>query len=207
MMRNPWLEIPGYDYEQHMSAKNVGQLSVLNGIFKNVINEFRPHSICVLGCTTGNGFEHINPGITKRITGIDINKEYLEILSSRFSELLPLELICGDLSSISLVNYSFDLIHAALVFEYVEVDRTLKNISSWLGKDGKLSVVLQLPSKSSPVSETNYASIKQLSTIIKLVNPADFRIIAANYGLKELKFSEYDLGTGKKFYIAIYEKE
>jgi hypothetical protein len=46
------------------------------------------------------------------------------------------------------------MIHAALLFEYVDVEITLSKISKWLKGNGVLSVVLQLPNdKSSPVSE------------------------------------------------------
>ena len=60
-MTNPWLTIPAEDYEAHMASPEVGQLQVLNQLFKMVLEEHRPESLAVLGCSTGNGFEHIDP--------------------------------------------------------------------------------------------------------------------------------------------------
>ena len=204
--QNSWLQIPADDYEGHMSDENVRQQQALNEIFKNVLAEYSPESLCVLGCTTGNGFEHINTDVTKRDVGVDINKEYLEILHNRFGTQIPgMKLICDDLNELDLPAASFDLIHAALLFEYVDVEKTLNKISRWLKKNGILSVVLQLPSdQTSPVSETPYQSLKLLSPILNLVNPDMFSSSANKAGLKEVKGFEYDLKTGKKFFVAYF---
>ena len=133
--QNPWFQIPADDYEGHMSDGNVRQQQALNEILKNVLAEYSPESLCVLGCTTGNGFEHINMQVTKRVVGVDINREYLEILHNRFGKQIPgMKLICNDLKELDLPADSFDLIHAALIFEYVDVDKTLNKISNWLRK-------------------------------------------------------------------------
>ena len=76
--RNPWLDIPPDDYENHMSSPEVQQLQALNTLFKKVLDTVRPSSLAVIGCTTGNGFEHIDTRVTKRIVGIDINAAGLE---------------------------------------------------------------------------------------------------------------------------------
>ena len=152
--KNPWLLIPAEDYEEHMFAPSVAQLQMLNKIFADVLNEFMPKSIAVLGCATGNGFEHlINKNIV-RIVGVDLNSQYISICKKRFEKSLPqLELICADLDEAEFPNSSFELIHAALVFEYIEVELLLSKISRWLRPNGILSVVLQLPNKtSSPVT-------------------------------------------------------
>ncbi len=202
--QNPWLQIPANDYENHMSAENVGQLQALNKIFKDILNEYSPESLCVFGCTTGNGFEHIDTKTTKSVVGIDINEEYLRILKERFGEVIPeMVLICSDLNDLDLPPDSFDLIHAALFFEYVDVEKTLNKISNWLKKGGTLSAVIQLPSeKTSPVSKTQYQSLKLLNPILNLVNPGYFLSIANKVGFKEVKKYEYDLNTGKRFYIS-----
>jgi len=207
--QNPWLQISAEDYERHMSDEKVGQLQALNQIFKDILNEYSPESLCVLGCTTGNGFEHIKTKTTNSVVGIDINEEYLRILKERFGEVIPeMVLICSDLNDLDLPPNSFDMIHAALLFEYVDVEITLSKISKWLKGNGVLSVVLQLPNdKSSPVSETQYQSLKLLSPILNLVNPDSFRLAAKKSGLKEIKNFEYDLKTGKKFFVGCFRKD
>lgn len=81
---SPWQRIPAGDYEAHMSAANVLQSQALNKIFKEALENLTPENLCVLGCTTGGGFENINTSVTKKVVGLDINREYLEILKDRF---------------------------------------------------------------------------------------------------------------------------
>lgn len=200
---NPWLKIPSSDYEGHMSAPGVEQLQVLNNIFKNVIDEFSADSVCVLGCTNGNGFEHFIGHNYRMMLGIDINYSYLDECRAWFVEdLSDLNLICADLDNVELKKESFDLVHAALIFEYVNVDVVLSKISRWLKPNGVLSVVLQLPSdESSPVSETEYESLKLLNPILKLVDIEYFVDTAIKNNLKLMRSYTVNLQKGKKFYI------
>lgn len=206
--QNTWLQIPAEDYEGHMSAPNVVQLQMLNKIFADVLNEFNSKSIAVLGCTTGNGFEHLIDRKIERIVGVDINPDYISICKKRFEKSLPkLELVCVDLNEAEFPVSSFDLIHAALVFEYVDVELLILKISRWLKPKGILSVVLQLPSETSaPVSETPYQSLKLLSPIIKLVDPGQFKKTAQKNGLEDIKNHEVKLESGKIFSIIIFRQ-
>jgi ubiquinone/menaquinone biosynthesis C-methylase UbiE len=206
---NPWLKIPAEDYEGHMSDENVGQLQALNEIFRNVLKDIAPNSLCVLGCTTGNGFEHINRVITKRITCVDINIGYLRILDERYGQMLNgLELICDDLEQINLHTGSFDLIYGALVFEYINVSAALEKISSWLNKKGVLAVVLQMKTENmNAVSETPFHSLKYLNSLFNYVEPEIFEKAANEIGLSKKKSCIYDLNSGKKFYIGYFIKE
>lgn len=98
---NPWLKIPHEDYEGHMSAPHVEQLQALNEIFKYVVDETELESICVLGCTTGNGFKHLVGKNLKLIAGVDINPAYLSVCQKRFGSKLPcMKLICADLNEL-----------------------------------------------------------------------------------------------------------
>jgi hypothetical protein len=60
-MTNPWLEIPEADYTGHMSAEEVGQLHALSSLFHDVLRLFAPADVLILGCSSGNGFEQIDP--------------------------------------------------------------------------------------------------------------------------------------------------
>jgi hypothetical protein len=84
---NPWLEIPAGDYEGHMGSPQVGQLQMLNSLFKRVLAETHPAAMVVLGCATGNGFEHFDPAVTRYILGVDINPAYLAITRERYPAL------------------------------------------------------------------------------------------------------------------------
>lgn len=205
---NPWLKIPHEDYEGHMSAPHVEQLQTLNEIFKNVIDEVGPELICVLGCTTGNGFEHLVGKNLELLIGVDINPEYLSVCKKRFGSELPcMELICADLNELEFADESFDLIHAALIFEYVDCEKVLSKIVKWLKPDGKFSVVLQMPSElSSPISETKYQSLKQLSPFMNLIAPETIREKLEKLNMKRKVNKQIDLPNGKKFDFSIYVK-
>ena len=206
---NPWLLIPADEYEGHMSDENVGQLQALNKIFCDNLKIYLPESLCILGCTTGNGFEHIIPAITRKITGIDLNEKYLKILRERLEKKIPgMELICADMNDFDLPPESFDMIYAALIFEYVETQKVLENISRSLNKNGKLISVLQLKNENmNAVSETKYKSLKLLSPCFNYVEPDFFISSARQAGLTKEKSYGYDLKTGKKFFVGVFRKE
>jgi len=206
--KNPWLQIPTSDYEGHMSAPTVMQLQLLDEIFENVLDELTPRSICILGSTAGNGFQHLIDRNIDRVVGIDINQEYLFECRNWFvQDVQNLHLICADLDQLELVNPMFDLIHAALIFEYVDVDALLLKIYNWLEPGGILSVVLQLHGNDSPaVSDSPYQSVKLLLPIIKLVDPDIFIEKALQCGLLLSGQSRVTLPTGKSFSQVYFKK-
>jgi SAM-dependent methyltransferase len=172
--KNPWLEIPARDYEGHMGSDSVRQLAFLNSIFRQVIDLHRPRSLLILGCATGNGLEHVDPAVTKRVVGIDINEEYLERAESRYRKALPqLELCCRDLFECRFGPDSFDLVFGGLFFEYVDPHKAIPRVSEWLSAKGVLAAVLQLPSRTkTKVTKTAYPSLRLLDPIMKLLDPA-----------------------------------
>ena len=167
---NPWLSIPAVDYEGHMGSPGVGQLQFLSRVFGELLAEVDPASIAVLGCATGNGFEHVRPERVRRLVGLDINREYIEVCRERYAAKIPgLELVCADLSSFELEPASMDLVHAALFLEYVDPAAVVEKASRWMRPPGLLTVVLQRPSaKGGTVSETGYTSLKILEPVINL---------------------------------------
>jgi hypothetical protein len=66
-MSNPWLDIPEADYIGHMNSPAVGQRPVLGRLLGEALETVRPKVVLVLGCSTGNGLEHVNPAVTSRI--------------------------------------------------------------------------------------------------------------------------------------------
>ncbi len=205
---NPWLEIPAEDYEGHMGSPEVGQLSLLNQLFKRILQEIQPGSLAILGCTTGNGFEHIDLNITKSILGVDINPDYLHIARSRFGDLHGrLELKCADIQSDPFEGRQFELIHGALVFEYVEPEIVLGHIYKALAPGGTLSVVLQLPHAELPsVSKTSYTSLEKLAPIMRHYERMQCVGLANQQGFCESKGEIIKLPSGKTFYSGQFKK-
>jgi ubiquinone/menaquinone biosynthesis C-methylase UbiE len=205
--RNPWLDIPAGDYEGHMASSPVGQLQMLNQLFQRVLAETLPESVAVLGCTTGNGFEHFDPSVTLSILGVDINPAYLEAARLRYGgEWGPrMELKCADLHTDCFGRRQFDLVHAALVFEYVEAPIVLAHIYRALKPHGKLAVVLQMPTPGLPaVSRTPYTSLEKLAPVMHLFERAQFDDLARRSGFTPVSGELITLPSGKEFLFGIY---
>jgi SAM-dependent methyltransferase len=208
-MPNPWLSIPAADYEGHMGSPGVGQLEFLSRVFGGLMREFEPESLVVLGCATGNGFEHIERGRLRKLVGLDINPEYLSVCRKRYGEGIPeMELVCADFASFDLEPASIDFVHAALFFEYVDPASAVEKISRWLKPRGMLAVVLQLPGDScGKVTETGFASLKALEPAIRLVDPALFRRLVREHGFSEVRSARETLAGGKEFFLGVYRVE
>ena len=104
-MENPWLGIPADDYEAHMSSPNVDQPSFRGMTFKETLDKHDCSAVALLGCATGNGLEYINSETTRRLTAVDINPEYLEVLRQRNeTSVQGFEIIEADLETCELDN-------------------------------------------------------------------------------------------------------
>lgn len=208
-MKNPWLEIPACDYENHMALPEVGQAQALGNLMASVLKEFTPTSLAVIGCSTGNGFEHIDHARTHRVLGVDINAAYLSILKARFAGKIPhLELIEADISEPGLQFAPVSMVFAALVFEYVNVAVALNNIVRCLAPGAVLVTVLQLAStQSAPVTATRFKSLELLAPIMNLVAPPEFSCMCNEIGLQQIKSDAIPLKKGKAFFVGVYRKK
>jgi SAM-dependent methyltransferase len=207
-MGNPWLHIPAVDYEGHMGSPDVDQLSFLGRTFKQSLENYDCDTVALLGCATGNGLEYINTAATRKVTAIDINSEYLEILRQRFEKSVPgLETVDADLETAAIGNQVYSLVFAGLIFEYLDPRKVLPSIAGSLRPGRVLVAVLQLPAVHlNKITETPYASIKKLESIMRLISPQDFKLIASEAGLKETEGERVTLESGKSFYIGTYTK-
>jgi len=202
-MSNPWLTIPADEYVGHMSSPEVGQYQVLNRLLRDVLGRVRPRRVLVLGCAMGNGFEHVDPGVTSRVVGVDINPAYLKRLVARFPHpAFTLDVRCSDLAAYTFEPGAFDLVHAALVFEYVEWSLLLPRVVGTLLPRGVLSVVLQLPSQATPaVTPTGFTSLRSLESIFRFVEPDDLVADATALGLHLESRRTERLESGKAFEV------
>jgi len=208
-MSNPWLSVPAADYEGHMGSPGVRQLEFLSRVFGELIREFDPESLLLLGCATGNGLERIERGRLRKLVGLDINPEYLEVCRRRHAENIPgLELVRADFASFDLGPASIDFVHAALFLEYVDPASAVQKISRWLKPRGILAVVLQLPGDScGKVTETGFTSMKALEPAIRLVDPTLLGRFVREQGFSELRSARETLASGKKFFLGVYRLE
>jgi len=207
-MDNPWLQIPASDYEAHMGSPDVAQQLFLAQTFKESLKKYDCRTVALLGCATGNGLEHINSETTSRLTAVDINPDYLEILRQRHEKSVQgLEIIEADLETCELDNQVYSLIFAGLIFEYLDPRKLLTGISGWLRKKGVMVAVLQLPARNvKKVTDSSFVSLKKLESIMHLVSPQAFRAMAGYAGLQELESETVIPGPSKPFYIGTYMK-
>src|SRR5438132_888691 len=75
------------DYEGHMGVWGVDQLGPLRTILADVYAQVRPARVAVLGCGTGNGLDVVDPALTRRVIGLDLNPEYLALAQERYPDL------------------------------------------------------------------------------------------------------------------------
>ena len=207
-MKNPWLQIPASDYEAHMALPEVAQAQALSKLMAMALKEYTPTSLAVIGCSTGNGFEHIDSAHTRRVVGIDINADYLKILKTRFDDKIPsLELLEADITAEDFRINPVSMVFAGLIFEYVDVLAALRTIARCLVPGGILLSVLQLPStESAPVTATYYKSLELLKPIMNLAAPNEFSNMCGGVGLKTIKTNTIPLKKGKAFFVGFYRK-
>jgi ubiquinone/menaquinone biosynthesis C-methylase UbiE len=204
---NPWLRVSAADYDGHMGLETVGQTKALNDIFAGLMQQYPPKKgICVLGCATGNGFEHIPNDKMVRVVGVDINLNYLHLVRKRHGERLRwLELQARDVMRCEFPNGAFDHIHAALFFEYVDPAPVLERIRPWLRDGGVLTVVLQHPSESvGSVSESPFEGVKILHDVINLIRPDEFAKLAIDAGFNLISQERVPLPQGKAFEVMVW---
>jgi ubiquinone/menaquinone biosynthesis C-methylase UbiE len=200
--KNPWAGIPAPDYDAHMGAN--GQTAALREIFAQVYGEVRPVCLAILGCTTGGDFASVDPGITAEVVGVDVNAAYLAQASELWAHLGErLTLIHADVLDAALPEHRFDLVHAALILEWVDAPRLLAKIRTLLAAGGVCTLVTQEPVSGVPaVSNTGVVSLQQLAGYITLRTAAEVSTLAAEAGLKVSSQQLVPLPGGKAFTLS-----
>ena len=122
-MNNPWKEISLDDYENHMSLDSVKQLQTLNTMMKLQLSDYDVSTAMILGVAGGNGLEHIDKNKYKKVYGVDINEDYLQKVSERYSSEDKLggilECVSADLTKDVESLPTAELVIADLLIEYI----------------------------------------------------------------------------------------
>jgi hypothetical protein len=206
-LHHPWLSVPLRDYEAHMNSESVAQLAPLADMFGEALQIFRPGSVAILGVAGGNGLHRIDPAVTHRIHGIDINPEYLNAARQRHPDLPGLQLHCVDLAEQHIDLPPVDLVHAALIFEHAGLESCLDNAVNLLATSGALSVVLQLPSTTAPaVGNTQVPSVQAHSNSFHFVDVESFTQNLSARGLHLAQTTTYPLPSGKAFWMGLFKR-
>ena len=202
-MSNPWLDIPEADYIGHMSSPTVGQEVVLSRLLGEALELALPKTVLILGGSTGNGLERVNSDVTARVVVVDINPAYLRSLHERYPNPgFELDLRSGDVMDLELDRNTYDLVHAGLFFEYVDWPVLLPRVAAALKPGGALSVVLQVPSASSPaVTPTEFTSLRKLESLFHFVEPTAFLDAARDEKLNVRGRHTEALPAGKAFEV------
>lgn len=154
-MRNPWKDIKLSDYENHMALDSVRQLQALNQMMKEQLNEYDIQTAMILGIAGGNGLEHVDTGKLKKVYGVDINPEYLEITEKRFEYLADtLECLCVDLTNEADKLPKVNLLLANLLIEYIGYECFKKVVK--VTKPQYVSCIIQINEDSGFVSDSPY---------------------------------------------------
>jgi hypothetical protein len=197
---NPWLDIPLSDYEGHMSLPEIGQAEILAKELAQLVGRKRPASVAVIGCAGGNGFDALCE--VQRVVAVDINAHYLDETARRYaSRIRSLETCCVDVQSNALRFEPVALIHAALIFEYVDVAAALASLKRICAADGTLAAILQLPRVNQPsVSSSPYVSLQKLGPVMRLVPPSELIRCAVAAGFVAEDGAVITLSSGKSFW-------
>ncbi|MGV8114464.1 MAG: class I SAM-dependent methyltransferase [Lentimicrobium sp.] len=205
-MKNPWLQIPFPDYENHM--REVGQAQVLRRLLGDCLTRYKPGSLALIGCATGNGLEEVDPAITGIVHAVDINPAYLEQLNQRFGQSLPgLNIHCLDMETDLLPFSDAELIFCGLVLEYVKPEVLIPKLLQALSPDGTLVIVIQQTRKSSFVTPTRYNSLALLSGFAGEVSVDEMAALLGANGLCLCEMDEVRLNDSKTFLTFHCSKE
>jgi len=200
---NPWTVVQASDYERYMGPEGLDQLGPLSSLFQEAYLAAQPDRVLVLGSGTGNGLEHVDPAVTRQVTCVDVNLQYLGIARQRYMHLGPkLELFCSEVEKFRAAAGAYDLVHAALIFEYVHDEVLVRKIAEWLAPGGTCSVVLDLPGGAGP--EPAGKPLKIIERAEKHVAPADLTALFAHYGLTRRRDREVPCPHGRRLWAASF---
>jgi SAM-dependent methyltransferase len=190
-----------------MNSEGVAQLGPLAEMFGEALRSFQPESVAILGVAGGNGLERVDPAVTSRVCGIDINPDYLSAVRQRHAALPGLELHCLDLAAQRLEAPPVEMVHAALIFEHAGLELCLNNAIDLVVPGGVLSVVLQLPSAVEPaVGNSDVESVQAQRHNFQFVDRDALTQALETRGFHFVRLVERPLPGGKAFWMGFFKR-
>lgn len=200
---HPWALVPAAECEADLVRS--GERELLATLFGKVYAARRPRRLAVLGVGTGDGLEHVDVRVTGRTVGVDLNLSCLAVARQRHMRLgATLELLCADLEAARLPAGAFDLVHAALVLEYVDPAAAIGRLAGWLAPGGAASFVVALEGGEPPPPPG--AALRAALAAARAVPPEELRARCAAAGLEELRAFVVPLPAGRRVFAALYER-
>lgn len=205
--RVPWLAVTAAEYEALMGPEGLDLLEPLSRAFALVYRAARPARLLVLGCGTGAGLEHVDPATTARVVGVDLNLQYLAVARQRHQRLgARLELYCADARAADLDEGGFDLVHAALLAEYVQPE-ALAAVMVRAAAPGATCAVVQRLQGGEPAEEASSAeSVRALAAATRLVEPAALAALFTRRGLRRAGAWEVAGRGGRRLRVAAFRR-
>lgn len=202
--RVPWLAVTAAEYEALMGPEGLDLLEPLSRAFAQVYRRARPARLLVLGCGTGAGLEHVDPEVTGRVVGVDLNLQYLAVARQRHQRLgARLELFCADARTADLPEGGFDLVHAALLAEYVDPEALAAAMARAAAPGGTCAVVQRLPGGEPAEEAAASESVRALAGATRLVEPADLAAAFARRGLRRAGAWEVAARGGRRLRVSV----
>jgi ubiquinone/menaquinone biosynthesis C-methylase UbiE len=205
-MRNPWLDIPLGDYEAHMALPAIGQARLIADQLDILVRTYGPSSVAILGCAGGNGFERLVDTSVSRVVGVDINPQYIEEARQRYAGLVPgLAWVVGDIQTGGRLFEPVDFIYAALVFEYIDVARSMSFLQRHCKPKGVLAVLSQVPHETLPeVTPSPYTSLRLLEPRMHLLSHEELQRYATQAGFTPEDSRNVLSPGGKQFTVETF---
>lgn len=205
---NAWNNVPLEDYERHMEHQTVSQAQLLNSLTNNYLQKYAPKNILFLGVSGGNGLEHIDLNKINTVYGIDINQSYLDVAKERYAKMIKnLVLVNVDISNSTETFIKADFIWAALIFEYIDVEKGFSFITRNCSNRARLIVTIQSNNGNQSVSQTGVESIKSIKDLFKIVDKQELQLCASAAGFELIGSEENKLPNGKSLLTYEFSKE
>lgn len=205
---NPWLRVSPDQYEGHMQHPAVAQQAMLSAEFARAVEIWRPRRLLVPGCATGLGLECLHGRAPERVTAVDLQLDFLKLVCLRHATALPtLEIVRADLENWRPESGAYDLVHCALILEYLNPEHFVARMARALAPGGVAVFLLQLPLEGqAPVTLTPFLEVRALEPILELLEPARLRDLALREGLEEVEEREVGLPSGKAFAVLSFRR-
>ena len=204
---NPWETISLSDYENHMSLDSVKQLQAMDEMMKTQFEGYPVTTAMIFGIAGGNGLEHVNKDKYKKVYGIDINRDYLDAVKERYSDMADiLECLRIDLTFESDLLPKTELVIANLFIEYVGYEAFKEGI---LKSEAKyVSCIIQINTDEEKwVSESPYIhAFDCLDSVHHQMEEQALTMAMNEIGYRPLKKDEYPLPNGKKLVMLDFER-